>query len=512
MMPDMNAMTARCCSICDFQLARKLFDKISIICILQYRMSCDYPYGIQIKDGGSMSKLYKLLDISSKSINHYHMLDGANVVTIKTPKSGLCFLQILVRVGHKHETSEEYEIAHLLEHLNGRFTSSMYPSGSANLALISDLGASMNASVDDNISEYHISGASCYHPMLWDLLFQSYVDYIPDTDDGTLQNEKNAVREELAALQSSPWIDFDEAVTQVLYPNTRLSVTVQQRLDNLPNITNEQLSKFRKDYYTSDRTTFIIAGDISKGSIKKMLSQIKAHCSKSVSNKCTNLYKRSSPCQSLRVSQKVLFSPNRNVGNYRVNLIFKNKVGAFTPRSIELDVLSDILTGGMAGTLFTELRTKRGIVYGVSSYSYTDVVDNQYSNFVIETNVSEQNVLEAVTAILQILELSKMSMKYYECSLPRTVNNIETSLKVSAAKTTPEMYSGQYANEVPWGGCVVSFKERIRRLEDSLHPSMLIEAARGTFKKECMLIGISGPKDISEPIIQLVHSGSCPLS
>ncbi len=475
-------------------------------------MSCDYPYGIQIKNERSLSKLYKLLDISSSSINHYRMQDGANAITIKTPSSGLCFFQILVRVGHKHETPKEYEIAHLLEHLNGRFTSSTYPSGSANLALISDLGASMNASVDDNLSEYHISGGSSCHSLLWDLLFQSYVDYVPDIDPETLQNEKNAVREELAAIQSSPWINFEESMSEVLYPNTRLSVTVQQRLDNLPGITNTQLSQFRKEYYTSDRTTFIIAGDISKSAIKRMLTQIKEHCDRTVKNKCCNLYQRSIQNQKLTTSQKVLFSPSRNVGNYRINIVFKNKVGAFTPRAIELDILSDILTGGMAGTLFTELRTKRGIVYGVSSYSYTDVVDPQYSNFAIETHVSEQNVLEAVTAILQILEISRNDIGYYKCSLPRTINTIETSLKTSAAKTTPEMYAGQYANEIPWGGCVVLFKERLKRLENSLHASRLLKAARETFRTDCMVVGVSGPRDISKKIVELVHGDDCPLT
>ena len=174
--------------------------------------------------------------------------------------------------------------------------------------------------------------------------------------------------------------------------------------------------------------------------------------------------------------------------------------------------MSDILTGGMAGTLFTELRTKRGIVYGVSSYSYTDVVDPQYSNFTIETHVSEQNVLEAVTAILQILELSRNDIGYYRCTLPRTINNIETSLKTSAAKTTPEMYAGQYANEIPWGGCVVLFKERLKRLDNSLHASKLLKAAKETFKTDCMVIGVSGPRDISKKIVELVHSDDCPLT
>ena len=475
-------------------------------------MSCDYPYGIQIKNEQSLSKLYKLLDISSSSINHYRMRDGANAITIKTPKSGLCFFQILVRVGHKHETPKEYEIAHLLEHLNGRFTSSTYPSGAANLSLISDLGASMNASVDDNLSEYHISGGASRHSLLWDLLFQSYVAYMPDVDPDTLQNEKNAVREELAAIQSSPWINFEESMSEVLYPNTRLSVTVQQRLDNLPKITNDQLSQFRKEYYTPDRTTFIIAGDISKSSIKKMIKQIKSHCDKTVRNKCCNLYKRPIQIQKLNTPQKVLFSPSKNVGNYRINIVFKNKVGSFTPRAIELDVLSDILTGGMAGTLFTELRTKRGIVYGVSSYSYTDVTDPQFSNFTIETHVSEQNVLEAVTAILQILEVSKSKTGYYTCSLPRTINNIETSLKTAAANATPEMYAGQYANEIPWGGCVVLYQERLKRLDSSLCASKLLDAARNTFKKDCMVVGISGPKDISKKVVELIYSDECPLS
>mgnify|MGYP002629868952 CR=1 FL=1 len=475
-------------------------------------MSCDHPYGIQIKNDASLTKLYKLLDISSSSINHYRMIDGANAITIKTPSSGLCFFQIIVRVGHKHETAKEYELAHLLEHLNGRFTSSTFPSGSANLSLISDLGASMNASVDDNLSEYHITGGSSRHAMLWDLIFQSYIDYIPDIDPGTLQNEKNAVTEELAAIKSSPWIDYEEALSEVMYPNTRLSVTVQQRLDNVPKITNQQLSQFRKEYYTSDRTTFIIAGDISKSSMKEMLKQIKSHCDKATKNRCSNLYTRTIRPQEIITSQKVLFSPNNNVGNYRVNIIFKNKVGSFTPRAVELDVISDILTGGMAGTLFTELRTKRGIVYGVSSYSYSDVVDPQYSNFVIETHVSGKNVLEAINAILQILELSKTDIGYYDCALPRTINNIETSLKTSAAKTTPEMYAGQYSNEIPWGGCVVMYQERLKRLNNSLQSSKLLEAARSTFRKDCLIIGMSGPKDFSKDVTKMLYSDKCHLS
>ena len=201
--------------------------------------------------------------------------------------------------------------------------------------------------------------------------------------------------------------------------------------------------------------------------------------------------------------------PNKNAGNYRVDIVFKSQVGAFTPRATELDLLSDTLTGGMAGTLFTELRTNRGIVYGVSSYSHTDVIDPQYSNFAIMTNVAADNILEAITATLQILEYAKSDQAYFSCTVPRTRNNVVTSLKTHAARSTPETYANQYVSEIPWGGCVVSYKQQIERLQRSLNVEALQSAAE-IFRRDAMLVG-KGPKDVTSSIVELINGPYCPL-
>ena len=96
------------------------------------------------------------IDLDTSDISLHKIRNGANLLLLRTPANKLCFLQIVVKVGSLNENMDQLEMAHLLEHLNGRFTSEKHPCGSINMQRISDNGGSLNASVSDYLSEFHI--------------------------------------------------------------------------------------------------------------------------------------------------------------------------------------------------------------------------------------------------------------------------------------------------------------------------------------------------------------------
>ena len=187
--------------------------------------------------------------------------NGAKVLTINAKNTGLCFIQVIVRVGSLDEKAPEAEIAHFLEHINGSFTSTKFPRAKKVQEQIEKLGGEFNASVDEYETEFHIEGSVEFFPEFWDIFSNAFLDFVPDMS--MFEKERNSMREELNDELNDQWIKFDERIMKALWGKHRASRTVKERLKTLNKLTIEDIEKFRQKYYIPRLITLVISADMS---------------------------------------------------------------------------------------------------------------------------------------------------------------------------------------------------------------------------------------------------------
>ena len=140
---------------------------------------------------------------------------GMQVLTIPMPGSKVMYYEFQILAGMFYETLEETESAHFLEHLNGQFTSKKYPNARKNSLLIEQLGIERNAYVNDYIASYHLYGQKKHAKKMFDLISNTYIDFI--IDRSVFKQESNSIVEELENDVIDPWAAITEKTTQVLF-------------------------------------------------------------------------------------------------------------------------------------------------------------------------------------------------------------------------------------------------------------------------------------------------------
>ena len=341
--------------------------------------------------------------------------------------------------------------------------------------------------------------------LFWDMLFESYINYVPDADPGTLNNEKTAVEEELSELLADPWINLEQEVFSSLWPKTRYSVTVQQRLANLPYITAQRLQQFRDMYYIPENTTFIIAGDIPPVTMTKIMTDILTPMKSKIDStwECRKLVESvpSPICMDMAVDQDILFVPNKKTQSYRLDITFKTCIPSFSKKEHRAEWMKELLTGGMSGLLLHECRTVRGLIYSISSDVFSDNVNPDYSFFSISTTVIEDRLIEVLETIFKVLsDVKNDDNQLIRCSMPRLRNRFISAMLNHVAQQSPASYVAQYSSELPWGGCVKTFREAIIDAEEALTEENIRETVRTVCDYENVLVAYSGPSNLNDKV------------
>ena len=332
--------------------------------------------------------------------------NGLRIVTQNMPGLETVSMGIWNFVGGRDELKEVNGVAHLLEHMAFKGTTTKNALQIAET--IENVGGDINAYTSKEITAYYVK-------LLADDL--SYgIDILTDILQNSTFNEEELNRERGVIIQEiGMYLDTPDDMIfdywqEKAYPDQPMGRSILGKTDIIKNISREEVKGFMMKHYNPKRMIISAAGKINHDEFVE-----------SIKKTCTNL-----PSGELVSRAKA----NYKSGEYREDkkleqihlLLGFEGLDYHNENFYSLLVYSSLLGGGMSSRLFQEIREKRGLVYGISSFSssYTDT-----GVFGIYCGTGENQIQELIPVLCDELNNSPNSITDNE------INRGKAQLKAS---------------------------------------------------------------------------------
>jgi zinc protease len=189
--------------------------------------------------------------------------NGVRVVVQEHRASDVTALQLWVRAGGRDETAHELGLAHYLEHMLFKGTTSR-PTGFIDRD-VEGVGGRMNAGTSLDYTYYHIVLPAARTGAAVDLLADISVNASLDT--AVLDAEKRVVLEEMRLAEDSPRRHLARRLYQAIFEGHPYGRPVIGTPDLVRGLTRETLLAFYRRLYAPEAFTLVVVGPVTPAEV-----------------------------------------------------------------------------------------------------------------------------------------------------------------------------------------------------------------------------------------------------
>jgi predicted Zn-dependent peptidase len=293
------------------------------------------------------------------SVEITRLPNGINVVTHHMPHLETVALGIWVKAGARDELPQENGIAHFLEHM--AFKGTARRTARAIAEEIESAGGEINAATGMETTTYYARVLKNDWALALDILADIFTE--PELDPEELERERDVILQEIAAAHDQPDDLVFDLAQAASFGDHPLGRSILGTHDLIGKVSRDEILNWRNRNYYGSRIVVAAAGNIEHRAIA-------AECERLLGKIETGHQpQRDQPAfqPSSRTEEKPLD---------QAHLVLTFEAPSYRdPDIYVLQVLSNILGGGMSSRLFQEVREKRGLCYSVFSFgsAYEDV-------------------------------------------------------------------------------------------------------------------------------------------
>jgi predicted Zn-dependent peptidase len=280
------------------------------------------------------------------------LANGLRVVTANLPGFDSAAVAAFVDSGARNETAEENGIAHFLEHMAFKGTTSRSALDIARE--VESLGSNINAYTSQGTTAYFVTGLGSNIEkavaIIGDVLTASVFD------EAEITTEKGVILQEISRSYDSPNSLVYTGFGKTAYPDQALGRPILGLPEFIKSVNRENFTSFVGRYYVGSNMIVVGTGDIDHASFVQMVERYFAA-----------IPSRDSVPPEVPARWEGGFDRTTSAKFEQVTaLIGWNSVAETDGRVHAHRLLAASLGGGMSAPLFQEVREKRGLVYAVS--------------------------------------------------------------------------------------------------------------------------------------------------
>ncbi|HEX3225234.1 MAG TPA: pitrilysin family protein [Gaiellaceae bacterium] len=313
-----------------------------------------------------------------------HVLDnGLRVLTAPMPQAQSVTCMLMLAAGSRYETPETNGIAHFSEHMFFKGTERR-PTARQIAGEIDAIGGEFNAFTGKEYTAYYVKCAAEHRDVALDVL----VDMLRNAkfDSEEIEREKGVIVEEMNMYFDTPRDYIGGVYEELLYGDQPLGWDIIGRKETVRNATRDTFMSYLDRWYRPSRIVLGVGGNIGDGldeRVRELLGDLaqqdtpEPEAVKPYANGRVKVFTKQSD-----QAHVILGVPSYPIEH---------------PDRYPLQVLANILGGGMSSRLFTEVRERRGLAYYVFglNHSYTDA-----GSLYAQAGVDINRIDEAVSTIL----------------------------------------------------------------------------------------------------------------
>tara|TARA_B100001540_G_scaffold305367_1_gene316192 strand:+ start:19 stop:1272 length:1254 start_codon:yes stop_codon:yes gene_type:complete len=323
--------------------------------------------------------------------------NGLRIVTQNMPGLETVSMGIWNFVGGRDESENINGVAHLLEHM--AFKGTLTKSALQIAETIENVGGDINAYTSKEITAYYVKLIADDLPLGIEILTDILQNSLFSEEE--LDRERGVILQEIGMYLDTPDDMIFDYWQEKAFPDQPMGRSILGKPDVIKNISRNQVKDFMMSHYNPKKMIVSAAGKIEH---EKFVEQVR--------QKCVNLPAGN---KNTRQTSKYIsgeYRQDKDLEQIHLLLGFEG-INFHHEDYYSLLVYSSLLGGGMSSRLFQEIREKRGLVYGISSFSssYTDT-----GVFGIYAGTGESQIQELIPVLCNELRTSSHNITEKEIS------------------------------------------------------------------------------------------------
>jgi predicted Zn-dependent peptidase len=328
--------------------------------------------------------------------------NGLVVLSEDLPTYQSASIGIWVNVGSKHESEADAGVSHFIEHMlfKGTPTRSAYDIAD----VMEGVGGYLNGTTDKE--------QTCYSARVMDKHLDLSIDLIGDMmrnslfDSTELNREKNVVVDEIKTYEDSPPDVIHDMFLRSIWGNHPLGRSTIGTEEVIVAATREQLMRYRDTHYRPENMVVTVAGHVDHDRLLAKTQQWFGDLKRGGEPQ------HDMPLPPVRPHRSFRHRDTEQVyvclGGEGLRLADEDKY--------KLQVLDNVLGGGMSSRLFQEIREQRGLVYNIGSFIYSFIEGGVFGIYVVSGPDSIPEVMTLLRKICEDLRRNGVTQREYERS------------------------------------------------------------------------------------------------
>jgi predicted Zn-dependent peptidase len=299
------------------------------------------------------------------------------------PQAQSVTCMIMLAAGSRYETPATNGIAHFSEHMFFKGTKRR-PSARDIAGEIDAIGGEFNAFTGKEYTAYYVKCAAEHRDIALDVISDMLRNSRFDPEE--IDREKGVIIEEMNMYFDTPRDFIGGVYEELLYGDQPLGWDIIGRKETVRGATRDTFTSYLDHWYHPSRMVLGVGGRIGDGLLERAQELLG-----DLPRAETGEPEPTKPYEGGRIRVFTKQSDQAHV------VLGVPSYPLEHPDRYALQVLSNVLGGGMSSRLFTEVRERRGLAYYVfgTNHSYTDA-GSLYSQAGVDIN----RIDEAVTTIL----------------------------------------------------------------------------------------------------------------
>ncbi len=393
---------------------------------------------------------------------------GIRVLTDTVDGMDTVALGAYFAVGTRHEDMSENGIAHLVEHMMFKGTSTR--SARQIAETIEGIGGQMNAYTSREVTAYYFHVLKDFVPLTVDVLADMVQHSVFDAAE--LDRERGVIIQEIGMYADTPNDVVGDDFQLTVYPDQTLGAPMLGRVDVVAAMPRDAVIRYVRTHYTPGSVVISAAGAIAHDDFVALVS---------------------AAFTDLPPDTGVGFAPARYVGGVcrtdkdleqaHILLGFQG-IKRTDPHYYNVVALAHILGGGISSRLFQEIRENRGLVYDIQAFHSAYRDDGVFG---IYAGTGADNIAELMNVLAD--ELNKFAGSVTDIEIERTRAQLKSSLLMGRESMMTR--ADQNAKHLIFHGRMLD-PDDLRTRIDLISANGISDVARQIFKTKPTLAAL-GP-------------------
>jgi len=411
--------------------------------------------------------------------------NGLRIILVPKKESFSTTVLVLVGVGSDYEEKEINGVSHFLEHLCFKGTKKR-PTSLDISSELDHLGAKYNAFTSNELTGYFAKALPEHFEKILEIISDLYLN--PIFDPKEIEKERGVIIEEINMYEDIPMQKVQELFTQLLYKNQPAGRPVAGTKEIIKKLSRDEIISYRQKHYLSHSTVIAVAGKINEDKAVELIKKNFENINQA--EKETKV-----PTKDIQSQPEVLIK-EKNLDQTHLVLGVR-AYDIFDPRRFALELLADILGGGMSSRLFQRLREQMGVCYYVNA-TVDSSTDHGY--LAISAGVDNKRLEEVIQVIIE--ELNRLKTKSVKSDELQTAKNHLIGHLFLGLESSDEL-AGFYGSQEALKEEILT-PEKITQNIQAVLKENIQEVANDIFQNNKLNLALIGPIKNQEKIEKIL--------